>query len=94
MRDYADDYLKGSGNPMSNSLKIVLKLATLGLVSAAATDLLKTHTPVQGRMADLAGLLSGVLVQQIIPPRLSIGKLVLVSVGVCAVMGILFLLHI
>ena len=94
MRDYADDYLKGSGKPMSNSLKMVLKLATLGLVSAAVTDLLKTHTPVQGRIADLAGLLSGVLVQQIIPPRLSVGKFVLACVSVCAVMGLLFLLHI
>jgi hypothetical protein len=68
MRDYVDDYLKESGKPMSNTLKMVLKLAALGFVSAAVTDLLKTHTAVQGRMAELAGLLSGVLVQQIIPP--------------------------
>jgi hypothetical protein len=93
MRDYADDYLKDSRKPMSNSLKMVLKLVTLGLVSAAVTDILQTHTMVQGRMAEMAGLLSGVLVQQIIPPRLSAGKLLLVSVGVCAVMGVLFFLH-
>jgi len=93
VRDYADDYLKNSGKPMSNSLKMVLKLLTLGLVSAAVTDLLKTHSPIQGRMADLTGLLAGVFVQQAIPPRLGVGKLVLVLLGVCAVMGILFLLH-
>ena len=78
---------------MSNALKVVLKLLVLGLVSAAVTDRLKTHSPVRGRMADLAGLLSGVSFQQIIPPRLSAGKLSLVLLGICAVMGILFLLH-
>ncbi|WP_263419894.1 hypothetical protein [Terriglobus albidus] len=93
MRDYADDYIKGSGQPMSGTLKTVLKLATLGFVSAAATDLLKTHTPVQARLAELVGLLSGVLTQQIIPPRLSLRKLLLVLLGICAVMGILFYLH-
>jgi hypothetical protein len=93
VRDYSEDYLKGSGKPMSSSLKMVLKLATLGLISAAITDLLKTQTPMQSRAAELVGILSGVLVQQLIPPRLSVGKLILVSIGICAVMGILFLLR-
>jgi L-asparagine transporter-like permease len=93
MPDYVDDYLKKSDKPMSSTLRMLLKLAALGFVSAAVTDLLKTHTAVQGRMAELVGLLSGVLVQQIIPPRLSAVKLILVSVGICAVMGILFFLH-
>jgi hypothetical protein len=93
MRDYADDYIKESGQPMSGTVRTVLKLATLGFVSAAVTDLLKTHTPVQGRLAELVGLLLGVLTQQIVQPRLSLRKLLLVLFGVCAVMGILYYLH-
>jgi hypothetical protein len=93
MRDYADDYLKESGKPMNGTLKMVLKLAALGFISAAVTDLLKTHTQVQGRLADLLGILCGVLAQQAIPPRLSLGKLLLVLLGMCAVMGILIFLH-
>jgi hypothetical protein len=93
MRDYAEDYIKGPEKPMSKNLKMVLKLLILGFVCAAATDLLRAHTSVQGRMAELVGLLSGILSQQVIAPRLTAGKLALVTVGICAVMGVLFLLH-
>jgi hypothetical protein len=93
MRDYADDYLKESGKPMNSTLKMVLKLAALGFISAAVTDLLKVHTQVQGRLAELLGLLAGVLAQQAVPPRLSFGKLLLILLGMCAVMGVLIFLH-
>jgi len=93
MRDYADDYLKETGKPMNSTLKMVLKLAVLGFISAAVTDLLKTHTQVQGRLAELLGILCGVLSQQAIPPRLSFWKLLLILLGMCAVMGILIFLH-
>ena len=76
-----------------NTLQWVLKLVIFGFVSAAVADLLKTHAPVQNRMAELIGLLSGVLIQQIIPPRLTLGRFVSVLFGVCAVMGSLILLH-
>lgn len=92
MRDYVDDYLKEPEKPMSNNYKMALKLLIFGFVSAAMTDLLKTHTQVQGRIAELAGLLSGILVQQIIPPRMTVSKLAIVSLGLCIMMGILFLL--
>ncbi|GEM_PF-1972920 len=93
MRDYAEDYIRGPEKPLSNNVKMVLKLLILGFVSAAVTDLLRTHTPVQGRLAELVGLLSGILSQQAIAPRLTVGKLALVALGICAVMGVLFFLH-
>jgi hypothetical protein len=93
MRDYAEDYLKGPEKPLSNNAKMVLKLLILGFVSAAVTDLLRTHTPVQGRLAELVGLLSGILSQQVLAPRLTAGKLALAVVGISAVMGVLFFLH-
>jgi hypothetical protein len=74
-------------------LQLVLKLVILGFVAAAVADLLKTHASVNSRMAELIGLSSGVLIQQAIPPRLTLGRLLLVLLGVCAVMGSLFLLH-
>ena len=93
MRDYAEDYIKGPENPLSNNVKMALKLLVLGFVSAAVTDLLRTHTPVQGSMAELIGLLSGLLSQQVIAPRLTAGKLALAAGGMCAVRGILFFWH-
>ena len=93
MRDYADDYIKGPEKPLSNNVKMVLKLLIFGFVSAAVSDLLSTHTPVQGRLAELVGLLSGILSQQLLAPRLTAGKLTLAVAGICAVMGVLFLLH-
>jgi hypothetical protein len=93
MRDHAEDYIRGPEKPLRNNVKMVLKLLILGFVSAAVTDLLRTHTPVQGRMAELVGLLSGILSQQAIAPRLTAAKLSLAIVGTCAVMGVLFFLH-
>jgi hypothetical protein len=93
MPDYAEDYIRGPEKPLSNNVRMVLKLLLLGFVSAAVTDLLRTHTPVQGKMAELVGLLSGILSQQAIAPRLTVGKLALVALGICAVMGVLYFLH-
>jgi hypothetical protein len=93
MRDYADDYLEKAKKPIDTGTRVVLKVLILGFLAAAVTDLLRTHTQLQGRLADLLGVLSGISVQQIVPPRLSASKFVLVLLGISVLMVTMLLLH-
>jgi len=91
MRDYVDDYLRSPDKPMSNSTRVVLKCFVLGFVSVAVEDLLRSNISVGARIVGLSSLLSGIVAQQIVPPRFSVGKLVLFGAAACAVEGLIFL---